>query len=439
MAVAGAMLGLVAVVSPALAIAGAAAVAFVMLVVSDLTAGVAVFTFVSFLEVLPGFGSISAAKLAGGVLVIAWIAVSATSPGARRQFAAVHPSAVVLGIVFLAWVGLGMLWAESPGQIVGALTRYVPNMLLFPVVFAAVRQGRDVRMILLAFVAGSLVSTAYGTFIAPGDLDAAAEGRISGAATDPNYLATWLVAGMAVCTGALLTRAYTAALRMACAATLLVLLVALVATASRTGIVAVTGAAIGAVVVAGQGRRFVALAVAVVVLGFGAAYIAYAAPANVRARLQEVSGGSGRTDIWKVGVRMARANSLHGVGAGNFRISSAHYLLAPGPIKRGDLIIDTPKVAHNVYLEYWAELGVIGLGLFLALVGFAVRCGIRAARAFQRAGDLPMELLSRSVVVAIFGMFTGAFFVSIEYEKPIWLTLALCPALLALSARAEAR
>ena len=63
-----------------------------------------------------------------------------------------------------------------------------------------------------------------------------------------------------------------------------------------------------------------------------------ASPAE-RARVTEVQGGSGRTDIWTVGTRMVRAHPLTGIGLGNFQNTSIHYLLRPGEITRSELTV----------------------------------------------------------------------------------------------------
>jgi O-antigen ligase len=136
---------------------------------------------------------------------------------------------------------------------------------------------------------------------------------------------------------------------------------------------------------------------------------------------------------------MAKANAVLGVGAGNYPTSAVHYLVEPGAaIERDDLILDEPKVAHNLYLNLWAELGFAGLALFIAIIGYALVCGVRAAAAFQRVGNRGMELLTRSVVIAVIGMMTASMFVSLEYDKTIFIMLALCPCLLELSRRRDA-
>jgi O-antigen ligase len=146
-----------------------------------------------------------------------------------------------------------------------------------------------------------------------------------------------------------------------------------------------------------------------------------------------VQGGTGRTDVWTVGWRMVEHDPWRGVGAGNFANSSIHFLLRPGSIKRTDFIVDTPKVAHNMYLEVLAELGIPGLALFLAILGFSLLCIVRAARSFKRSGDVTLEILSRAIFVALVGILASDFFGSREYSKQLWLLLSLGPAILAMA------
>jgi O-antigen ligase len=128
---------------------------------------------------------------------------------------------------------------------------------------------------------------------------------------------------------------------------------------------------------------------------------------------------------------MVQAAPLQGVGAGNFPIVSIHYLLAPGALLRDDFIVSNkPKVAHNTYLEVLAELGIIGLTLFLIVIVFAIGCAVRAARYATRLGDREMDILARALVVALAGLLAAYFFISREYSKQLWLLLALCPVML---------
>jgi len=80
---------------------------------------------------------------------------------------------------------------------------------------------------------------------------------------------------------------------------------------------------------------------------------------------QEVSSGTlnDRTVIWGAGLELFRAHAFFGVGAGAFRTGVSHYLVHG-------------IVAHNSFLSILVEQGVVGFGIFAALVislGFAVK------------------------------------------------------------------
>ena len=156
---------------------------------------------------------------------------------------------------------------------------------------------------------------------------------------------------------------------------------------------------------------------------------------GVAHRYSTSDGGNGRTDIWKVGWRMVEAHPVRGVGAGNFRDVSGQYLLTePGAITASDQIIDEPHFAHNVYLEVLAELGIVGLALFGALVGSGDRDGGTGGPQVRARRRRSMELLSSAVVVALVSLLAMDFFLSDQFSKQLWLLLALCPALLAIAA-----
>jgi hypothetical protein len=63
----------------------------------------------------------------------------------------------------------------------------------------------------------------------------------------------------------------------------------------------------------------------------------------------------------------------------------------------------------------------------------ALLAAYRAAREFERQGDHELELVARSMVLALVAFVTADFFLSGEYSKQLWLVIALCPALLNIS------
>jgi O-antigen ligase len=431
-----ALLGIVAVVNPALALFGTFGVVFVALSMVNLTIGVVFFTLlVGVIEVIPGLGEVSAAKLAAGVLVIAWAGSMVTGDAHRRQLLTSAPAVSIAAALLIVWAAVSGLWAESSGRAQSDTIRLALNMLLVPIVFAALHDNRDLRRLIAAFVGGVLFSAVYGFIVAPDDLQSL--GRLGGAGIDPNYLAVWLVASAALA-GALAADRELGPLGRALALLAAVMAVAMMLqTASRTGVVALAVVALAGLAFAGRGRRVPLLVLVVIAVGAGTLYFNGVATENARARLVNADDGSGRTSIWAVGWRMVEANSVRGVGMGNFQVSSVHYLLEPGAIERDEFIVSEPKQAHNVYLEVLAELGMIGLTLFIGLVALCLGSAVRAARIFQRVADRSSEMLARGTLFAMVAVLAGCFFVSLQYTKPVWLLLALGPVLLTRARRAE--
>lgn len=131
---------------------------------------------------------------------------------------------------------------------------------------------------------------------------------------------------------------------------------------------------------------------------------------------------------------MVQAQPVLGVGAGNFSTSSIHYLLIePGLLRRSDFIVDTQKVAHNAYLQVWAETGIVGLALFMGVIIGVLACSVQAVRRFERDGNLMMEVLARAQLVGAIGLLSSLFFSSDEFNKQLWLLLAMGPAFLAIA------
>jgi O-antigen ligase len=429
-----ALVGLLAGVEPKLAIAAAIGLAFALLIFTNFPAGLALFAFLSFLELLHLGSVVSVGKLGGGLVIIAWIATMATRDK-EEEFVEVHPAiSLVLGL-FLAWVALGITWAESPSEVVSALTRYIPNVLLILIVFTAVRDRRQALMIVAGIVLGALAASAYGLLNEP-----PAAARLEGSALDPNELGSVLVAGVALSAAFAANMKGRPELRLAASGVAALCVMGIFLTVSRGGLLALGASLLTAILFAGRWRPL-ALTAAAVIAASSFYYFAVLAPPEAAERLQLTTDGEtalleGRTTIWQVAQRAAEANPVTGVGAGNFQTSARHYLLQPGALGRTDLIISTPKVVHNTYLGIAAELGLVGLGLFVIIVLFSVGSAIRAARHFTALGDRGGEALARGLTVGLVGILVADFFISQEYNKELWLLLGLGPALLAI-ARAE--
>jgi O-antigen ligase len=208
-----------------------------------------------------------------------------------------------------------------------------------------------------------------------------------------------------------------------------VLVVGLVATASRGGLVAALAAFATAVVVM-RGHRAGVLAVGAVALVIGGLWFSANPAALERVRSTRSDRGSGREDLWLVARRVSAAHPIGGVGLANFTVRSREYVRRPGTLQYVELIVDRPHVVHNTYLQMLAETGAIGLALFVAVIWTAVASALRAARLFAQAGERALARFSRGVVVAKIGLLTAAVFISLQTTSTAWVLLMIGPILL---------
>ncbi|HWM56173.1 MAG TPA: O-antigen ligase family protein [Solirubrobacterales bacterium] len=425
------LVGALAGYEPRMALGLAVGLVFVAITLTSLTAGVCVFAILTFIDEVVPSGGLPLTRLLGMLLILSWLAAITVGEGRGRKLFESN-GVLFLILLFVLWVTLSALWAADSGEAIGAATRYAPNALLFLVVYAAVRNRSQAMWVIGALLIGALIAAAYGVVV---PVEGDSSGRLSGAFGNANETATALAVGVALAAGLAVALRGHPALQLAATIGVPLCMLALFLTVSRGGIVALVAILVAGVFIAGP-RRGTVLGAAALGALMAIVYFGAFAGEQEREHLFQSDGGTGRTDIWKVGWRMVEANPVVGVGAGNFQSSSVHYLLEPGAIERADFIVDDPKVAHNTYLGVLAELGVVGLALFLAIVGAAIASLWRAAQTFGASGDREMDLLSRAVLIALIGFLTAAFFGSREVSNQLWLLLALGPAMLGL-ARAQ--
>jgi O-antigen ligase len=427
-------LGVLAGMNPKYGIAAAVGIAFVAIVIENTTVGLILFTFLSFLEVLRSGGAGgSFMKVAGLLLFASWVANAQTR--GRRTGASLYettPTLVIAGVFLVAWSAMSVAWAESAGSAVTATYRYLLNLLLIPIVFTSVRSRKHVLWFAAAFVLGAVVSAAYG-FVHPIQSTAvgAQNGRLTGTVGDANDQAAVLVAAIALAFGLVVALRQAPLLRLLAILAVIISLAGVVNTLSRSGLLALGIMLIAAVLFGGRWRKWAALLLLLSAFGAVTYFVAFAPQAS-RARV--TSGDtSGRSTIWVIGWRMVKANPVLGVGAGNFAVTSIHYLNGPGELTRADLIVDTPKVAHNIYLELQADLGLPGLIAFVTIVLSSAAAAIRAARIFESRGESDLEVMSRCVVLSLVGFMASDFFLSGQFSKQLWLMLAFGPTLLSMA------
>ncbi|HEU4855935.1 MAG TPA: O-antigen ligase family protein [Rhodanobacteraceae bacterium] len=139
---------------------------------------------------------------------------------------------------------------------------------------------------------------------------------------------------------------------------------------------------------------------------------------------------SGRLDIWRVTGRMIAAHPVVGVGVRDYREAYPRFAPATDPFVTSEAcgVGEGACHPHQLVLEVLADTGVVGLVLWLAALGLALRAWRRVgAAARQRAFPVTVAL-----AVAVFPFNTHLAFYSAWWGLLFWWLLALwCAALYA--------
>jgi O-antigen ligase len=419
--------------NPILGVGLLAALTFIPLAFGSPALALSGWVVLAFLNGIPGTHG-AGSNYALLIVFVAWCGALLAGRADLRGYITTHPlqSVAVLGMVL--WPALTILWAPNPGLASPRVVQLVLCLAVFAMVVSLARTPDNVRWLMLAFIAGTVLSVLVGAAdggLRPTDaFDSTGASRLTGGGADANYLAASIVPAIVLAAG-LAARRDRPLMRLALLAAVAVLGVGLAATESRGGFLA-AGVTIVIAFFVFRGRRAQLLAF-VLVLATAAAMWFAVSPGSWQ-RVSSVSdGGSGRTDIWRVAERVARAHPVAGVGLAQFPEVSPQYVDLPGSFSRGDLLISDRIVVHNLYLQLWAETGAIGLLLFATVAGGSLLAARRAALRFEAAGSPELAALANAALLAIAGALTASIFLSNVDDRRTWVLFALGPALLAVS------
>jgi len=137
-----------------------------------------------------------------------------------------------------------------------------------------------------------------------------------------------------------------------------------------------------------------------------------------------------RVRLWKIALRMVEDRPLTGVGAANFVAAYPRY--AHGEMET------LLYVTHNAYVAIAAEMGLVGLTLFLMLNFMSLRAAGRAVRFGKGAGLPDLEMLGVITEVCLISIMLGGLSGNSEGSKCLWMLFGLSLGLAHLVRRASA-
>jgi len=317
----------------------------------------------------------------------------------------------VLAVVLLG--ALSLLVARGPGESLRTFRLVILEPALFYLLLTRLLAGRrDARLVVAGLIIGGVAACLVGlgqlaTGIGP--IEAEGVDRIRAAYRSPNNLALYL--DRVVQPAVALALAGAGPMRSLSAAAALVLLIGLGLTYSVGGWLA-AGVGIGAAVVLARGRR--ALALLAVVALVALAGVLAARPERVVGHLDLAADSTSgvRVLLWRSALEMLRDQPLFGVGLDNF-------VYRYNPERGGDYMSPAgwrePDLSHphNLLLDWWLSLGVLGALVLARLLVTAWRLGRAAWRATEgdRLGRaLAGGLVGWLVATLVHGAIDNSFF-----------------------------
>jgi O-antigen ligase len=347
---------------------------------------------------VPGAGSVS--RLIGLMAGLVWV-LSVVSSGRVREPRMPH----LFAVLFVLWNACTLMWTVDGPATQERVFTYAQDLVLMMIVWDTVTTLQRVRQTLLAYLAGCYV-TAVSLVV--GYLTAGAEynGRATLGDFNPNDVSMLLALGLPIAAYVVMSPGSGIWRAVHLAMGLLYIPLsgyAILMTGSRAALAALLpGLAYLGYRVA---RRRPVLAVgslaSLVVLAVLALPLA---PPRVRLHLtgtgSEIASGdlNERGGIWAEAIRLFYDNPLLGTGAAAFR----------------EAAVGANKVGHNFALSLLAEVGLVGFGLFMALLLTAL-LSLRRVRPLLR--QMWWALFSAWLVAALLHNW--------EYRKQTWLFLAL--------------
>ncbi len=341
---------------------------------------------------------------------------------------------------FTAFLLVSTLWSADPAEAAKkASFFYIPFAILYVLVVAWWPRGRALAVLAVTTIAGGLLAGAVALYqYAVQDIwwnqtlqQANVYSRffrVNGVFFDPNILGRYLAMGILVCVALAWVRTRRAELAALAVATI-VMTGALAVTFSRSsalmlmlGLVLLGTRAVGM-------RRAALTGLAVLAVAGG---LAAATSNNVRRvltdsqRLERVS--EGRFDLMRGGLTIWRAEPVAGAGLGGFE-TRFEETLTPMEQRKVRVVI-----SHNSPITVLSEGGVIGFGLFLALIAGA---GWAIARGSRDQGGIGWARWSLAAIVA--GILLHSLLYAALFEDPfLWIAGGAAVALAHLHARGAA-
>jgi putative inorganic carbon (hco3(-)) transporter len=364
---------------------------------------------------VPGASAIRPGLLFAALGLVVWLS---NNRGARSLKRLKHPLGQ-LALFLVIWAG-----ASIPLALYGTyalqfyLTSFSSVLVLFLLVAAAVRDQLDLRRLLLLYAVGAITYAFFAT--APG-----VPRGIGAGGLDANDSAMLLVSALPVILYLLLQSRST--VRKGLLGVGLLLCCSGVVTSGSRGAFLALIALVGYIVFF---YRAVSPGWRLATVGVVVAGVIGTATGDYWERMRSITDDddynlheiTGRKQLWTRGVGYMFGSPVFGVGVNNFSVAEGQHPVIVASIEAGRGV--KYGVAHSMWVEIGAELGIPGFLAFVALFFLSFRYLRRYARLRSRS-RAPPELREASAMAgALIGVLitlaVAGTFLSQQYSGMVW-------------------
>lgn len=348
---------------------------------------------------------------------VAWL-------GSReRKVAPLNPVALLLGL-FAVWAGVSVYFAIDRASALAIGDRTVKSLILALAVLTLANTRSRIQAVLWMVVASlGYYAVKGGGFVLMTGGRQHVYGPDNSMISDNNALGLAMIVLLPMLNYLRLT-SQRLSVRLACTAVSLSALVAIIGTYSRGALVTLM---VTATAYALRSRVGMLL---LVVGGMLLITLPSLLPASWLERMstihayKEDASFAGRVAAWKTSVNIARARPLTGGGFAAVELASvAQRYRSPGSLEGG-------RAAHSIYFEVLGDTGVVGLALYLLLLGAAwLNTWIVIGTAFQRHDLRWAAQLARMLQLSLVAIMVGGAALSMAYYDGFLVLLALTAAL----------
>lgn len=353
-------------------------------------------------DFIPGLMVVPIGKITGGITLLALI--FGTKPKGRGKLPIECKLLLVLLVHMILTIPMAYWRGGAFDTVINKFSKGVIVALLLTLVVTQVNELRKLLYIQSAAVAFIAVVSILAHHTVEGRLMGIQKGILE----NPNDLAINIAINFPLCM-AFLFAAKGGLRKFLWTVALLGMLYAVVATYSRSGMIAMVITGVICLWEFGVRGKRMLLLMSTAIIGVFAVVVMLATPhylirleSLVRGNI-EGSGDKGsmeaRSELLRESLRLMVHHPIFGVGPGNFGVITEEW-----------------RVAHNTYTELGAEAGFPGLILFCAVLFSAVRRIRRVRKLPGYAANENIRLWTSALWAALAAYLAGAMFASTEYN-----------------------